>query len=131
MGSNPINLAIRFLLEILGLMAMGFWAWNQTDGWLRFVLAIGVPVAFAIIWATLAVPDDPSRSGKTIIATPGVVRLAIEFAFFAFAAYVFYDLGYSNISLSFGVIVLLSTYLIASLRARSLLFPLTTIQGEF
>jgi hypothetical protein len=58
MGSNPINLAVRFLLELSSLIAIGMWGWRQTDSWLRFVLAIGLPIIAAVIWGTFAVADQ-------------------------------------------------------------------------
>jgi hypothetical protein len=64
LGSNPINLAVRFILEIIGLVALGWWGWNQADGIARFALALGIPLLAAALWGTFAVPDDPSRSGN-------------------------------------------------------------------
>lgn len=107
MGSHPVNLAVRFLLEISGLVALGNWGWEQSDGWLRIILAIGIPVIFAIIWGTFAVPDDPSRSGKAPIVTPGIIRLLIEIGFFASATWSIYDVDYNKVSLAFGTIVIL------------------------
>ena len=107
MGSNPINLIIRFLLEIIALVSVGMWGWKQNDGWPRFILAIGIPIILAVIWGTFAVPNDPSRSGAAPIVTPGVIRLAIELGFFALATWAFYDLGLTKVSLTFGIIVLL------------------------
>ena len=63
MGSHPINLALRFLLELSALFAMGVWGWRYSEGWLRFVLALSIPIIAAVLWGTFAVPDDPSRSG--------------------------------------------------------------------
>jgi hypothetical protein len=107
MGSNPINLAIRFLLEITALVAMGTWGWKLSDSWLRFILAVGVPVIAAAIWGVFAVADDPSRSGQAPVPVPGMIRLAIEFAFFAFAAWIFNSLGFTRPSWIFGVIVII------------------------
>ena len=107
MGSHPINLLIRFLLEIIALMSVGMWGWRQSDGWLRFVLAIGIPIILAVIWGTFAVPGDPSRSGAAPIVTPGVIRLAIELGFFALATWSLYDMGLIKLSLAFGTFVVL------------------------
>jgi len=63
MGSHPINLIIRFVLELLALLAVGFWAWKSFDGALQYILGIGLPILMTIVWGTFAVPDDPSRSG--------------------------------------------------------------------
>lgn len=120
MGSHPVNLAVRFLLEMSGLLSLGIWGWKQSDGWLRFVLAIGIPIIFATIWGTFAVPNDPSRSGKAPIVTPGIIRLAIEIGFFACATWSLYDVGFNEVSLAFGIIVVLH-YLVSYDRIKWLM----------
>jgi len=107
MGSHPINLIIRFLLEISALVSVGVWGWNVSDGWLRFVLAIGIPIILAIIWGIFAVPNDPSRSGRAPVVTPGVIRFVIELGFFAFAIWSLYDMGLKKLSLALGITVVL------------------------
>lgn len=107
MGSHPLNLIIRFLLEIIALVSVGMWGWKQSNGGLRFFLAIAIPIIFAVIWGVFAVPNDPSRSGAAPIVTPGLIRLAIEFVFFALATWSFYDIGFIEISLVFGIVVVL------------------------
>ena len=107
MGSHPINLAIRFLLEICLLMSLSMWGWKQSDGWFKYGLAAGIPIILAIIWGAFAVPNDPSRSGAAPIVTPGVVRLVIELGFFAFAIWSLYDLGLNKASLAFAIMVVL------------------------
>lgn len=93
MGSHPVNLAVRFLVEIAALAAIGFWGWSLSDEWPRILAAIGLPVIAAAIWGTFAVPGDPSRSGRAPVPTPGPLRLAIELAFFALAVWALLDLG--------------------------------------
>ena len=112
MGSNPINLAFRFLLEIAGLVALGFWGWNQTEGILRFVLALGIPLIAAVLWGTFAVPDDPSRSGKAPVPVPGIVRLLLELAFFGIATWSILDYGATTVGWVYGIVVL-AHYLIS------------------
>ncbi len=105
MGSHPINLTIRFLLELSALLAMGVWGWQQSEGWFRFVLAVGIPIIVAVVWGTFAVPNDPSRSGAAPIAVPGILRLAIELAVFVLAIWTLYDLGYTRLNWILGIIV--------------------------
>jgi hypothetical protein len=107
MGSNPINLTVRFFLEITALMAMGFWGWNQSKGALRFMLAFGIPLIAAVIWGVFAVPNDPSRSGNAPIATAGILRLALELIFFSFAAWTLYSAGAIKGSWIFGIVTLI------------------------
>lgn len=107
MGSHPINLALRFLLELCALASVGVWGWQQTDAWPKFILALSFPIILAIIWAVFAVPDDPSRSGKTIIPTSGMARLIIELVIFALAIWSLFNMGYINLSFIFGMTVLI------------------------
>ena len=106
MGSQPINLAVRFLLEIAGLIAIGYWGWQQGEGFLSYILAIGLPVIAAIVWGTFAVPDDPSRSGNARVPIPGWLRLILELIFFGFAVWCLYDVGSQQIAIVLAIIVL-------------------------
>jgi hypothetical protein len=94
MAQHPINLAVRFFLEVLALASFAHWGWNSFDSPLNAIVAVGLPVAAATAWGVFAVPGDPSRSGKTVVKTPGAARLAFETVFFAAAAIA------SNFSLS-------------------------------
>lgn len=106
MGSHPINLFLRFLLEIMALISLGVWGWKQTENSFRLLLAIGIPVLLAIIWGTFAVPNDPSRSGSAPVVTPGLIRLIIELGIFGFAIWSQYDMGWYRMSMIFGLVVL-------------------------
>lgn len=104
MGSNPLNLALRFFLEIAALMAMGYWGWQQSETWTRFLLAPFVPLLAAVLWATLRVPNDP---GKAPVAVPGIVRLLLELVFFGFAVWGLFDAGATTWGWVIGVAVVL------------------------
>jgi hypothetical protein len=112
MGSNPINLLGRFILEIAGLVALGWWGWNQAEGILRFLLALGIPLLAAILWGTFAVPNDPSRSGEAKVPVPGIVRLLLELAFFASATWVLFNMELSTLGWIYGIASLIH-YLIS------------------
>jgi hypothetical protein len=105
-GSRPVNLAVRFLLEIAALVAMGTWGWRAGEGWQRFVFAACLPVAAAVAWGVFAVPDDPSRSGGAPIAVPGFARLILEAGFFGVAIWVVADSGLTRTSLVLAVVVM-------------------------
>jgi hypothetical protein len=72
------NLALRLGLEIGALTGLGVAAWNQTDGAIRWIAVIALPLIAAALWGTFNVLDDPSRSGEAPVEVPGRVRLAIE-----------------------------------------------------
>ena len=105
MGSHPINLLFRFLLELMALFIMGLWGWKQSQGITAFLLALTLPILLALIWGIFAVPDDPSRSGKAPIVTPGIIRLLIELGIFIISAWALYDMGYTMMSIVFGLLV--------------------------
>lgn len=92
-GSHPLNLTLRFLLELVALGALGYWGWTQHIGFLRPSLAIALPVTAAIIWGTFAVVDDPSRSGNAFAPVPGFMRLLLELLIFSVAAFLLYRAG--------------------------------------
>ena len=120
MGSHPVNLMIRFLLELMALVSVGLWGWKSYEGTLQYILGLGLPILMTIVWGTFAVPDDPSRSGKAPIPVSGMIRLVIEFIFFALAVWVLYDIGYNRLSYALGSIVLIH-YLVSYDRVRWLL----------
>ncbi|MCA9936730.1 MAG: YrdB family protein [Ardenticatenaceae bacterium] len=93
MGSHPLNLLLRFLLELAALTALGYWGWQQADGALAYMWAIGLPVVTAVLWATFAVPNDPSRSGKAPVPVPGLLRLLLELLVFGTAVAALYSAG--------------------------------------
>ena len=120
MGSHPINLMIRFILELLALAAVGFWGWKSFDGTFQYIFGIGLPILMMVIWGSFAVPDDPSRSGKAPVPVPGSIRLVIEFLFFALATWALYDLPEIELSSIFGGLVIIH-YLVSYDRVRWLL----------
>ena len=78
MSQNPINLAVRFALEIaavVGLFRLGLWA---ADGPLAAVLALALSVGAASAWGLFNVPGDRSRSGRAPVPVHGAVRLLVE-----------------------------------------------------
>ena len=120
MGSHPVNLMIRFLLELLALASVGLWGWKSYEGTLQYLLGLGLPILMTIVWGTFAVIDDPSRSGKAPIPVSGQVRLVIEFIFFALAVWALYDLKYLRLSYALGGIVIIH-YIVSYDRLKWLL----------
>jgi hypothetical protein len=105
MGSHPVNLAFRFLLELAALAIFGFWGWEIGEGFARFIFAFGIPVFAAVIWGVFAVPGDPSRSGKAPVPVHGIIRLFIELAIFAVAIWMLFNLGLTLWARLFGAAV--------------------------
>ena len=104
MNTNPINLAVRFLLEIAMLVALGCWGWHLTGGWLRYGATAGLPLAAAVLWGVFRIPNDPKPAPVPI---PGIVRLLLELGLFGFAAWALYDLGHPVLSSIIAVTVII------------------------
>ena len=78
MGYNPVNLALRLVLELAAVaraFRLGLWL---ADGVIGFVLAIVFSVVVVAAWGTFNVPGDRSRSGSAPIRVSGKVRLLVE-----------------------------------------------------
>jgi hypothetical protein len=105
MGFHPVNLAIRFLLELFALVAMGVWGAQQGDGAARYVLALLIPFVAATLWGVFAVPGDRSRSGKAPVAVAGAVRLGVEAAFFIFAVFALHQSGHAQLAAVLGAAI--------------------------
>ena len=88
MANHPLNLGIRFLLELCTLAIGSMWGWQRGDGWTKPALAIGIPLLIALLWGTFRVPGDP---GKAPVAIPGALRLVLECAVFGFAVWALFD----------------------------------------
>jgi hypothetical protein len=84
MSKHPLNLALRFLLEVAGLAALAYWGWAWGDPW-RWPLAIGLPLVAAVIWAMFRTPGDQSANQKAPMPVHGIIRLSIEMTFFGLA----------------------------------------------
>ncbi len=105
-GTHPANLALRFALELIALGAFGWWGFG-VDHPIRWVLMLALPMFAAALWVTFAVPNDPSRSGKTVVVTPGWLRLVGELAFFGVAVAALAHRGASTWALGVGITVVL------------------------
>jgi hypothetical protein len=99
-------LAVRFLLELTALGSFGYWAFTVTPGRWRFVAMIVAPMAVAALWGIFAVPGDPSRSGSTVVATPGALRLLLELVVFFGGAALLYAAGARTPATIFAAVLL-------------------------
>ena len=104
MSQNPINLALRFILELCALAAMAYWGTKQAAPPYGWAIAGLVVLTAAAVWGTFRVPGDP---GKAPVAVNGKIRLLIEFCFFGFASWGLFDAGASQTGWIFLVVTTL------------------------
>lgn len=107
MGTHPLNLTLRFVLELAALGAMGLWGFRANEGIVRYLLGLGLPLLAACVWGVFAVPGDPSRSGSAPVPVPGALRLVLELAFFALGAWALVRAGRPSWGLSMAGITVL------------------------
>jgi len=56
------NLGVRFILEILALVALGYWGFSTGKGWLlKALLGVGAPLVAAVLWANFGAPAAAHR----------------------------------------------------------------------
>lgn len=104
MGWHPLNLGLRFLLELTAIWAMGYWGWTQHSGFSRWVLVIGVPLVAMSVWGTFRVPDDPREPP---IAVRGYVRLILEAVILSSSVLLLYMSDQRGLAIGFALVLLL------------------------
>jgi len=74
----PLNLGLKFLLEIAGLAAFAYWGATTGEMPVSLLLAIATPAAAAVAWAIYAAPKSKRR-------LPLQPRIRFELTFFTAA----------------------------------------------
>ena len=106
MSQNPINLAVRFILEIIALIALGYGGWHAGEGLLRYLLAIGLPLLMAYLWGAYRTPNEPHHPQHTTRPIPGWARLLLEAVTFGGGAWGFFSTGATTWGWLFVAVVL-------------------------
>ncbi len=102
-------LAVRFLLELSALVALGAWGAARGGGTTaKMVFALGLPLAVAIVWAMLVAPKAP-------VDAPAELRLGLELLIFGGAAGAVASTGRSMLALGFALVVLANGVLVRTL----------------
>jgi hypothetical protein len=104
MNTNPINLAVRFLLEITMLVILACWGWHLFNNWMRILAAAALPLAAAALWGIFRIPNDPKPAP---VAIPGLLRLLLELGLFAFATWILFKVDYPKTAFIFACITVL------------------------
>ena len=106
MSQNPLNLAVRLLLEMAALIAIGYGGWFATDSVVRYLLAIGLPLIIAYLWGTFRTPNEPHHPVHATQPIPGWARLLIEALAFGGGAWGFFSTGATITGWVFTLIVI-------------------------
>ena len=103
------NLAVRFLLELGALGAVGYWGAHTGDTALtKIALGAGLPLAIAVIWGTFVSP-------KSGLHVPGTVPILLQVVVFGTAAAALYSLHRIGLAAAFGGTVAIDAALMAAM----------------
>ena len=100
-----INIGLRFLLELGILAIFGYWGINTGDNTLiKFLLGLGSPILFAIVWGTFLAPKSPRRLDEPWL-------FLLELVILGLTCWALYGTGKANLTLGFGSIYILNKIL--------------------
>lgn len=103
------NLALRFLLEVGALVAIGRWGWTASaPPFARAALAVVLPVAMAIVWGLFIAPKARFPTGVNGRAILGLVVFLV-------AAASLHARGHTRLAMSFGALAIVSAVLLVAL----------------
>jgi hypothetical protein len=92
------NLLLAFLVELVALGIFAWWGWDAGGTTLaRWLLAIGLPVVTAVIWALFA--------ARTATRGTPVVRWIVKVLVFGLAGAALWSLGHPLLAVVFVVVV--------------------------
>lgn len=106
MSQNPVNLTLRFVLEMIALVGIGYGGWHSGEGFVRYLLAILLPLLAAGAWGAFRPPNEPHHPTHATVPVPGKVRLFVEALVFGGGTWGFYSAGATTTALLFGLVVL-------------------------
>jgi hypothetical protein len=99
------NLALRFLLELLALTAIGYWGATVAAGTVaRAALVIALPLATAVFWGIFVAP-------RAQVVLPTTARMALGLLVFGCAAAALADRQHGKLALVFAVTSILNVAL--------------------
>jgi hypothetical protein len=91
------NLALRFLLELCALAALGYWGFKiGKEPIAKIGLGIGAPLLAAVVWGTFVSPGAP-------VPLPVSLHLVLEVAIFGLAALALYAAGRPALAWALGL----------------------------
>ena len=102
------NLALRFLLELAGLAALGYVGFQLLDGPARWVTAVAAPSLLAVAWALVVAPNASNGLAPS-------VRERIGSALLLAVALCVAGAGQPQLATVFAALVLLNTVLLVTL----------------
>jgi hypothetical protein len=98
---KPVNLALKFLLELAASAAFAVWGAHAGSGAFAVVLAIAAPLIAVLLWGRLAAPRSAHR-------LPLGTRIPFELGVFLLAALALLAAGHAVAAVVFAALVALN-----------------------
>jgi hypothetical protein len=99
------NLALRFLLEMCALSALGYWGFRTGKILItKITLGIDAPLLAALVWGTFVAPNAS-------VIVSGSLRLVLEFIIFGLAITALYAAEHPTLAVVFGLAVVINRIL--------------------
>ena len=104
---RQLNLIVKFLLELAALAALAYWGAQSADGVAAVALAVGLPLAAALLWGVFAAPRASRR-------LPLHLRVPFELCVFALAAAALEVAASTGLAIAFAAIVVVNAALLTA-----------------
>ncbi|MFD2443650.1 YrdB family protein [Bacillus sp. CGMCC 1.16607] len=99
------NLGLRFILELCGLLAIGYWGFHTGKTLItKSLLGIGTPLLVAVVWGMFISPQAPYQLSNPL-------RILLELAIFGSATAALFSTGQSKIAITFAISVVVNSTL--------------------
>lgn len=107
---RALVLGLRFCLEIGTLLVLGYWGYHiSTVPFLRWSLAIALPLSAAAVWSIFGSP------GSRVKSRP-VVKLGLGTSIFGLTTIGLFATSHPYLAIGFAVVVTLDTLLLVKLK---------------
>lgn len=101
-----LNLAVRFLLELYMLAAVGYWGFKTQSSWaLKILFGIGLPVLIAVLWGTFLAP-------KATRPLSGASFLTLELILFSSGAFALFASGKPTLGWIYAIVLVVNKFLL-------------------
>lgn len=101
------NLALRFLLELVVLVAFTYWGFQSGDSlFQQLLLGTGLLVLIMVVWGMFVSPKAPYR----LQIAP---RIGVELLIFTLVTWALYSVGFTYIAFGFIALVILNQILLS------------------
>ncbi len=102
---KSVDLALRFLLELCALGALGYWGFKTGSTTLAKIgLGLGVPLVAAVVWGVFVSPNAP-------VQLPGLLALILQVLVFGSAAAGLAATGHRTLAGIFALVVVANALL--------------------